>query len=159
MEHLMERSPRSWDSMPLNDRSRAWFVTRWPGRIVGVADAQLLFVVDIRACRCLCFRLFSAASAHWAYDPLVELLRLFSAPEALVTDDSRLQHVLAAAGASLENPASPFLDKSITMTPAIHDCIKSLEGLFNSPEFQMLKSMDTVNEALESWRSRYNERR
>jgi hypothetical protein len=79
-------------------------------------------------------------------------------PDALITDNTRLHHVLVSLGSSFQQPATAYLDKPITLMPAIHRCLVSLTEVLNQPLFQSKSSTEKLNEALELWRIRYNDR-
>ncbi len=89
---------------------------------------------------------------------LCNLAAANSSPDALITDNSRLQHVLVTARANFQKPATAYLDKAITLMPAIHQCILSLKELFNQQTFKAQSAISQLNEALESWRVGYNRR-
>ncbi|WNC94916.1 hypothetical protein RI103_34010 [Paraburkholderia sp. FT54] len=155
----MARIPgQEWDSSTLHDRSRAWFVTKWPGNYAGAPDMEMLFVIEIPNSRCLCMKLFPSAGRGWEHQVLNDLAATHQAPDALITDDTRLQHVLVTVGSSFQQPAIAYLDKPITLMPAIHRCLVSLTEILNQPLFQSQLSTEKRNEALELWRIGYNDR-
>jgi hypothetical protein len=153
----MAKSPtRSWDSSTLHNDSRAWFVTKWPGKYAGAPDADILFVFEIPRPRCLCIQLVAHSTQGWEHQVLCDLASTFPAPEVLITDNTKLQHALVSAGASFQNPATAYLEKPITLMPAIRQCLLSLMELLNTPAFQTLSAISELNEGLESWRTKYN---
>ncbi len=153
----MPESPtRSWDSSSLHNDSRAWFVTKWPGKYAGAPEADILFVFEIPRPRCLCIRLVANSTQGWEHQVLCSPASIFPPPETLITDNTKLQHALVSAGARFQNPATAYLEKPITLMPVIHQCILSLTELLNSPTFQTLSGINELNEGLESWRTKYN---
>jgi hypothetical protein len=122
----------------------------------GAPEGEKLFVLEIPRSRCLCIQLVRDCTHGWEHQVLCNLASANSSPDALIIDDSRLQHVLVSAGASFQKPATAYLDKLITLMPAIHQCLLSLMDLLNQPTFQAQSAISKLNEALESWRVRYN---
>ncbi len=144
----MGSSTQSWATGLPESYSSRWFITSWPGGYVGASDAALLFVLDSSASCCLCLRLFRSAPPNWEYGELARWLNAYCTPDALVTDEHRLQHTLVTAGARLDRATSAHLDKSITLlTPAVASCMRSLECLFNDSEFQMFTTLVDINAA------------
>jgi hypothetical protein len=155
----MTRIPgHEWDSSTLHDRSRAWFITKWPGKYAGAPDTDMLFVIEIPRSHCLCIQLFPSVARGWEHRVLNDLVTGHHAPEALITDNTRLHPVLVSVGCSFQQPATAYLDKPITLMPAIHRCIVSLTEVLNQPLFRCQSSTEKLNEALELWRIRYNDR-
>lgn len=154
----MGSSTQSWATGLPESYSSRWFITSWPGRYVGASDAALLFVLDSSASRCLCLRLFRSVPPNWEYGELARLLNAYCTPDALVTDERRLQHTRDRRS-PLDRATSAHLDKSITLlTPAVASCMRSLECLFNDSEFQMFTTFVDINAALKSWHLFYNNR-
>ncbi len=143
----MRSSTQSWATGLPESYSSRWFITSGPGRYVGASDAALLFVLDSSASRCVCPRLFRSAPPNWEYGELARRLNAYCTPDALVTDERRLQPTLGTAGARLDRATSAHLDKSITLTPAVASCMRSLECLFNDSEFQMFTTFVDINAA------------
>ena len=158
-DDMPQSPPNQWDSSTLHDRSRAWFVTTWPGRCVGAPDADILFVIEIPRSLCLCTQLFFDAEHGWELHALRDLATKHEPPDALITDNKLLHHVLVSIGSSFQKPAAAFLDKPITLMPAIEQCIFSLMEAINQPPFQAQAPIEKINEALELWRVRYNDRK
>jgi hypothetical protein len=94
----------------------------------------------------------------WEHQVLNDLATAHHVPDALITDNTRLHPVLVSVGCSFQQPATAYLDKSITLLPAIHRCISSLTEVLNQPLFRNQSSIEKLNEALEQWRIRYNDR-
>lgn len=132
------------------NESRAWFVTKWPGKYAGAPEAEMLFVLEIPRSRCLSIQLVADSTRGWEHQVLCRLASENASPDALITDNSRLQHILVSVGASFQKPATSYLDKPITLMPAIHQCIRSLTELLNRPAFQAQSAISNLNEALES---------
>ncbi|WP_321931885.1 hypothetical protein [Paraburkholderia guartelaensis] len=154
----MQDPPLEWDTSALSNDSRAWFITTWPGKVANAPDAEMLFVLELPSARCLSIQLVVDSTRGWQHQALSRLASISPAPDILITDNSKLHHFLVSAGASFHKPATSYLDKPITLMPAIHQCILSLMELFNEPAFRTRSGISNLNEALESWRVVYNRR-
>ncbi|WP_201640988.1 hypothetical protein [Paraburkholderia metrosideri] len=154
---MVKGESKRWDSVRFDDSSRAWFVTRWNGRIVGAApEFELLFVVEIPRSSCLCLKLFGKSFKGWEIQALRDLASVISPPDFLVTDDTSLQSTLVSTAASFRNPVAAYLHKPITAMPAIQKCIDSVTELMHQPFFQARSTVEEINEQLEHWRAFYN---
>jgi hypothetical protein len=150
---------KSWDTAIVGNDSQAWFVTKWPGKHAGAPEAELLFVVVIPQSLCLCAQLFENPDLGWEFTHLIELARAHPSPDVLATDSVKLQHVLVSVGSNFVRPASAYLDKPITLMPAVSKCTYSFMEVLNAPAFSGLSTVRQRNDALEVWRSNYNRRR
>jgi hypothetical protein len=155
---MHQHPPRQWDSSTLENSSRAWFVTKWPGKYAGTPDADILFAIEIPRSHCLHIQLSPKSTPGWEHTVLCQLANVYLSPDVLITDNTRLLHALVSAGSGFQKPATAYLDKPITLMPAIHKCLLSLADAFNLPIFQTQSSIDRLNEELESWRIGYNNR-
>jgi hypothetical protein len=150
--------PRDWGASRLSGERRVWFVTKWPGKYAGTPDAKMLFVFEIPRSQCLYIQLVADSTHGWEHHVLSTLASENSSPDVLITDHSQLQHALVSAGASFRRPATAYLNKMITLMPAIHQCLLSLTEHLNEPELQAPTSINKRNEAFELWRIEYNRR-
>lgn len=67
-------------------------------------------------------------------------------PDVLITDFTRLQHVLVSVGSSFQKPATAYLDKPITLMPAIERSIRSLVDELNQVPLETQSPIEKVNE-------------
>ncbi|MGF6732120.1 hypothetical protein OKW50_004265 [Paraburkholderia youngii] len=141
----------------LSNDTRAWFITTYAGKYVGVPSASWIFVFEIPPPRCLCIRIFDSPAPLWELRAICELAEKNAPPEILVTDNVRLQHVLVSAGSAFSKPAKAYIDKPLARLPEIPSCLRSLAEVLNDRGFES-QTLDGKNAMFESWRTRYNEK-
>jgi hypothetical protein len=154
---MPDETGQSWDSASLDERSRAWYVTKLNGRCAGAPSCEILLVIQIPQPCCIIAKLFPISAKGWEHIALRALVT-DSPPTILITDDKKLMHTLVSVGSSLERPATPYLDKPIALMPAIDQCVRSMVSILNGEPFTTGASIDRLNEAFEIWRLDYNRR-
>ena len=140
----------------LNGDIRAWFVTTYPGKYVGVPSAAWIVVFEIPRPHFVCIQIVDSPGPLWVHEKICALAKRQPNPEILVTDNVRLQSALVSAGSTFSKPAKTYIDKPMSKFPELTTGLKSVVDVLNDE--RLGQSVSEKNVSFASWCARYNDR-
>jgi hypothetical protein len=140
-----------WDTLPLTNESRAWFVTDMNLRPPSASHGKLSMIVEMPKMRCHWIKFLSDRRAKWLQGAVRQTAILHMTPDVFVTDARALYPELVAVAASINPPATAIIDIPITAVLELGALMKSLETPLGASRFNAAKDQDEINVVLQGW--------